>query len=92
MVTIIMASCNYRFPEQTVVTEKHLITEKNTIRYDPVIQQTQQKIIPGQYILVVSDSEGNRYQYHTGKVLFQKVNVGDSLFYNQETNTMKLIK
>ena len=85
-----MASCNYRFPEQTVVTEKHLIAEKNILRYDPVIQQTQQKTIPAQYILVVSDSKGNNYQYHTGKFLFKKINVGDSLFYNQEINTMKL--
>jgi hypothetical protein len=49
-------------------------------------------IRPAQYILVIEDSTGNRYNYRANEIHFQKIQIGDSLYYNRDTGTMIYIK
>lgn len=91
LVTVIMTSCQMpRIPERSVVVDRYIIAERHWVSYNPIFHTMTPHRRPAQYILVVEDSIGNRYNYHSCEFLFQKVSIGDSLFYNQETHTMKL--
>ena len=76
-----MASCQFpRIPERSVVVDRYIIAEKLPHRRQ------------AQYILVIEDSTGNRYNYRANEIHFQKIQIGDSLYYNRDTETMICIK
>jgi hypothetical protein len=76
-----MASCQFpRIPERSVVVDRYIIAEKLPYRRQ------------AQYILVIEDSTGNRYNYQANEIHFQKIQIGDSLYYNRDTETMICIK
>lgn len=79
-----------RTPEGTVIIEKHAIEGRSTIRFDPVTQQYVNKKRHDQYYLVISDEDGNIYYCKTGQYVFNKVSVGDSVYYNRKTDTLQI--
>jgi hypothetical protein len=89
-----MTSCQFpRIPEQSVVVDRYIIAEKHgMISYDPLFNTMTPHIRPAQYILVIEDSTGNRYNYRANEIHFQKIQIGDSLYYNRDTETMICIK
>jgi len=88
-----MASCQFhRIPERSVVVDKYIIDEKHGVSYNLIFHMMMPYRRPAQYILVVEDSFGNRYNYQANEIHFQKIQIGDSLYYNRDTETMICIK
>lgn len=93
LVTVIMASCQFpRTPERSVVVDRYVIAERHWVSYNPIFNTMTPHIRPAQYILVIEDSTGNRYNYRANEIHFQKIQIGDSLYYNRDTETMICIK
>ena len=93
LVTVIMASCQFpRIPERSVVVDRYIIAEKHGVIYNPIFNTMTPYRLPAQYILVIEDSTGNRYNYQANEIHFQKIQIGDSLYYNRDTETMIYIK
>lgn len=99
LVTVIMTSCQFsRIPEQSVVVDRYIIAEKHGVSYNPLFHMMMPFHMmipyrrPAQYILVIEDSTGNRYNYQANEIHFQKIQIGDSLYYNRDTETMICIK